>query len=355
MVEMLNELWAFLTGPCEVRHLPLNHRLFNLDKPRYPPAMNIAVLDGHTLNPGDLAWDELSALGQLVVHPRTRPAEMLARATDADVILTNKVVLDRETILALPKLRYIGVLATGYNVVDTVAARERGIPVANVPGYSTRSVAQLVFALILELTHHIGHHAQTVRAGRWSQSEDFCYWDTPLIELDGLVLGIMGFGQIGREVAKIAQAFGMRVLVHSRTKPAQLPPDAEWVSLEETLARSDIVTLHCPLTPETRHLINSERLALLKPTAFLINTGRGPLVDEAALANALNSDRLAGAGLDVLSVEPPPPTNPLLTAKHCLVTPHIAWASKAARQRLMQITVANLRAFLAGRPQNVVN
>ena len=239
--------------------------------------------------------------------------------------------------------------------MDIAAARERGIPVTNVPGYSTRSVAQLVFALILELTHHVGHHAQTVREGHWSRSEDFCYWDTPLIELDGQTLGIVGFGQIGREVAKIAQAFGLNVLVHSRTKPNQLPSGVQWVSLNELLSHSDIISLHCPLTPDTHHLINPERLALLKPTAFLINTGRGPLVDEAALANALNAGRLAGAGLDVLSSEPPPPTNPLLTAKNCLITPHIAWASKAARQRLMETTVANLRAFLDGRSQNVVN
>lgn len=317
--------------------------------------MHIVVLDGHTLNPGDLSWDELSALGQLEVHPRTKPAEVLGRAMAADVLLTNKVALDRETILALPKVRYIGVLATGYNVVDAAAARERGIPVTNVPGYSTRSVAQLVFALILELTHHVGQHAQTVREGRWSRSEDFCYWDRPLLELDGLTLGIIGFGQIGREVANIARALGMRVLVHSRTRPAELPREAGWVSLNELLARADIVSLHCPLTPDTRHLINSERLALMKPTAFLINTSRGPLVEEAVLADALNSGRLAGAGLDVLSAEPPAAGNPLLTAKNCLITPHIGWASKAARRRLMGITAANLRAFLAGQPQNVVN
>ena len=317
--------------------------------------MHIVVLDGHTLNPGDLSWDELSALGQLEVHPRTKPAEVLGRAMAADVLLTNKVALDRETILTLPKVRYIGVLATGYNVVDAAAARERGIPVTNVPGYSTRSVAQLVFALILELSHHVGQHAQTVREGRWSRSEDFCYWDRPLLELDGLTLGIIGFGQIGREVANIARALGMSVLVHSRTRPAELPREGGWVSLNELLARADIVSLHCPLTPDTRHLINSERLALMKPTAFLINTSRGPLVEEAVLADALNSGRLAGAGLDVLSAEPPAPGNPLLTAKNCLITPHIGWASKAARRRLMGITAANLRAFLAGQPQNVVN
>lgn len=317
--------------------------------------MNIVVLDGHTLNPGDLSWDELGALGNLQVHPRMTQSEVLARAQDAEIVLTNKVVLDRQTIMALPKVRYVGVLATGYNIVDTVAARSRGVTVTNVPGYSTRSVAQMVFALILELTHHVGHHAQTVRQGRWSRSEDFCYWDTPLLELDGLSLGVIGYGQIGRQVAEIGQAFGMRVLIHSRRQPSQLPAGNEWVSLNEVFSRSDIVTLHCPLTPETRHIINAGRLGLMKPGAFLINTARGPLADEVALADALNTGRIAGAGLDVLSVEPPPSSNPLIGAKNCLITPHIAWASQAARRRLMQITAANLRAFLDGHPQNVVN
>ena len=317
--------------------------------------MNITVLDGHTLNPGDLHWDELQSLGPCEIFDRTAPDQILARAANAEIILTNKVILSRETINALPKLRYLGVLATGYNVVDAIAARERGIPVTNIPGYSTRSVAQLTFALLLELTHHTGHHDQTVRDGRWSHSVDFCYWDFPLLELDGLTLGVIGFGQIGREVAKIAQAFGLRILIHSRTKLAQLPAGMSFVSLDELFSRADIISLHCPLTPDTSHLINSARLAQMKPSAFLINTSRGPLVDEAALADALNSGRLAGAALDVLSVEPPPATNPLLTAKNCLITPHLGWATRAARERLLQIAVANLRAFLAGHPQNVVN
>lgn len=317
--------------------------------------MNIVVLDGHTLNPGDLHWDELKALGPCEIFDRTAPDQILARAANAEIILTNKVVLSRETLAALPKLRYLGVLATGANVVDAAAARERSIPVTNIPGYSTRSVAQHTFALLLELTHHVGHHAQTVRDGRWTRSPDFCYADFPLLELDGLTLGLIGFGQIGREVAKIAQAFGLRVLVHSRTKPAQLPAGTEFVPLDELLSRADIISLHCPLTPETQHLINAPRLARMKPSAFFINTSRGPLVDEAALANALNSGRLAGAALDVLATEPPPATNPLLAAKNCLITPHLGWATRAARERLMKIAVANLRAFLAGTQQNMVN
>lgn len=317
--------------------------------------MNIVILDAHTLNPGDLHWDELKACGPCQIFDRTAPNLILPRAANVEVILTNKVILSRETIAALPKLRYIGVLATGYNVVDTVAARQHGITVTNIPGYSTRSVAQLTFALLLELTHHPGHHAQTVRDGHWTRSPDFCYWSFPLLELDGLTLGIIGFGQIGREVAKIAQVFGLRVLVYSRTRPAQLPAGTEFVPLDELLSRADIVSLHCPLTPDTAHLINAPRLALMKPSAFLINTSRGPLVDETALADALNSGRLAGAALDVLSLEPPPVSNPLLAAKNCLITPHLGWATRAARQRLMTIAVANLRAFLAGQPQNVVN
>ncbi|MEY4384988.1 MAG: lactate dehydrogenase/2-hydroxyacid dehydrogenase, partial [Verrucomicrobiota bacterium] len=312
--------------------------------------MNIVVLDGHTTNPGDLRWTELESLGPCEIHDRTAPDQLLARAANAEVLLTNKVVLNRDTLAALPKLRYIGVLATGYNVVDTVAARERAIPVTNVPGYSTRSVAQLTFALLLELTHHAGHHGATVRAGQWTRSPDFCYWDHPLLELDGLTLGVIGFGQIGREVTQIARAFGLRVLVHTRTQPEQLPAGVECVPLDDLLARADIVSLHCPLTPETKQLINPERLARMKPSAFLLNTSRGPLVDEPALAAALNSGRLAGAALDVLSVEPPPATNPLLTAKNCLITPHLGWATRAARERLLQTACANLRAFLAGKP-----
>jgi glycerate dehydrogenase len=317
--------------------------------------MKIVVLDGHTLNPGDLDWNELSALGDCEVFPRTTAAEVIGRAANAEILLTNKVVLDRAILGALPQLRYVGVLATGYNVVDAAAARERGIPVTNVPDYSTRSVAQLTFALLLELAHHVGPHSEAVRSGRWSASPDFCFWDSPLLELDGLTLGIVGFGRIGRGVARLAQAFGLRVNVYSRTRPSELPEGVEWLGLEPLLRRSDIVTLHCPLTAETAKLINAERLALLKPGAFLINTSRGPLIDETALAEALNAGRLAGAALDVLSVEPPPPSNPLLAARNCLITPHIAWATKAARQRLVRIAIANLRAYLSGHPQNVVN
>ena len=317
--------------------------------------MKIVVLDGFTLNPGDLDWAGLRALGDCEIHDRTAPDEIVPRAADAEIILTNKTVLNRATLAALPKLKYIGVLATGINVVDAVAARERGIPVTNVPDYGTRSVAQLTFALLLELAHHAGHHAQTVREGRWSRCADFCYWDFPLLELDGLTMGLVGFGRIGRAVSQLAAAFGMKVLVHSRCAPENLPPGVRFVGLEELFRSSDVVSLHCPLTPETKQLVNVERLAWMKPTAFLINTSRGPLVDEAALADALNAGKISGAALDVLSVEPPPASNPLLTAKNCLITPHLAWATRAARARLMRIAVANVAAFLAGTPENVVN
>ena len=317
--------------------------------------MKIVVLDGFTLNPGDLDWAGLRALGDCEIHDRTAPDGIVPRAADAEIILTNKTVLNRATLAALPKLKYIGVLATGINVVDAVAARERGIPVTNVPDYGTRSVAQLTFALLLELAHHAGHHAQTVREGRWSRCADFCYWDFPLLELDGLTMGLVGFGRIGRAVSQLAAAFGMKVLVHSRCAPENLPPGVRFVGLEELFRSSDVVSLHCPLTPETKQLVNVERLAWMKPTAFLINTSRGPLVDEAALADALNAGKISGAALDVLSVEPPPASNPLLTAKNCLITPHLAWATRAARSRLMRIAVANVAAFLAGTPENVVN
>jgi glycerate dehydrogenase len=264
-------------------------------------------------------------------------------------------VLNREHISSLPKLKYIGVLATGFNVVDVVAARERGVAVANVPTYGTRSVAQMTLALLLELTQHVGHHAQTVQEGRWTRSPDFCYWDYPLIELEGLALGIVGFGRIGQAVAELARAFGMKVLVSTPHSPATLPIGTEWVEVDELFRRSDAVSLHCPLTDQTRHLVNAARLAQMKATAFLLNTSRGPLVDEQALAEALQSGRIAGAALDVLSVEPPRPDNPLLSARNCLITPHIAWATRAARQRLMQTAVANVKAFLSGQPQNVVN
>jgi glycerate dehydrogenase len=306
--------------------------------------MNIVVLDGYTANPGDLSWDEFHQLGDCTVHDRTPEAQVVERARDAEVVLTNKSILSRVAITALLRLRYIGVLATGYNVVDTVAAREHGIPVCNVPEYSTPDVAQVVFALLLELTHHVGHHAQAVRDGRWTVSKDFCFWDFPLVELKGLTLGIVGHGRIGKAVAEIARAFGMRVLTCGRGG-----------DLDTLLRESDVVTLHCPLTPETKQFINAARLAQMKPSAFLINTSRGGVINEADLADALNNGRLAGAGLDVLSTEPPAADNPLLRAKNCIITPHIAWAARNARIRLLQIAAANIRAWLDGRPQNVVN
>lgn len=317
--------------------------------------MNIVVLDGYTLNPGDLDWRELQQLGYCTIHDRTPDALIIERARDAEIILTNKTVLTRATIAALPKLRYIGVLATGFNVVDVAAAKERGVPVTNVPDYGTLSVAQFTFALLLELAHHVGHHAQTVRNGRWSRSEDFCYWDFPLVELCGLNFGVIGFGKIGRVAAKLADAFGMKVLVHNRSEPRDLPSHYTALDLEELLRTSDVVSLHCPLTAENKQFINAARLALMRPTAFLLNTSRGPLLDEAAVAEALNTGRLAGAALDVLSVEPPQDGNPLFSAKNCIITPHIAWATRAARARLMETAVANVSAFLAGRPINVVN
>ncbi len=317
--------------------------------------MKLVVLDGHTLNPGDLDWAPLAALGELQVFDRTPPSEVVPRAREAEVVLTNKTVLDASALAALPRLRYLGVLATGYNVVDLEAARARGIPVTNVPGYSTPSVAQLTLALLLELTHHVGAHSDGVRAGRWSRSPDFCYWETPLVELAGGTFGIVGFGQVGRAVARLARALEMQVLVHTRTPPAPPPADCRFTDLETLLRSSDVVSLHCPLTPTTRHLINRERLAWMKPGAFLLNTGRGPLVDETALADALNTGRLGGAGMDVLGTEPPPPDQPLLRARNCIITPHLGWATRAARARLLHQAAENLRAFLAGRPVNVVN
>lgn len=316
--------------------------------------MNIVVLDGFTLNPGDLTWDALKALGSCEIHDRTPPGEIPRRAADAEIILTNKAVLTRAHLEHLPKLKYIGVLATGTNVVDLAAARERGIPVTNVPAYSTPSVVQTTFALLLELTHHVGHHAAGVRTGRWTASPDFSYSDFPLVELAGLTFGTVGFGRIALAVAEVAHAFGMNVRAYNPS-PKPAPPFVSFVDLETLFRDSDVVSLHCPLTPQTQQLVNAPRLALMKPTAFLLNTSRGPVVDESALAVALNNGQIAGAGLDVLSVEPPPANHPLLQAKNCLITPHNAWATRAARERLMQVAVENVRAFLAGKPQNVVN
>lgn len=311
--------------------------------------MKIVVLDGHTLNPGDLDWSSLQSLGDCVIHPRTRADDIVARAWDAEIVLTNKCALTAGTLALLPKLRYIGVLATGYNVVDVAAAAQRGVVTTNVPAYGTRSVAQHVFALLLELSNQVGHHAQSVRAGGWTRSPDWCYWERPLVELEGLTLGIVGYGRIGRAVAELGRAFGMRVVVHSRSET----PGADKVSLDELFRVSDVVSLHCPLTPETRELVNRDRLALMKSSAWLINTSRGPLVNETDLARALQEGRLAGAAVDVLSAEPPG-DNPLCSLRNCLVTPHVAWATGAARARLLEMAVANVRAFLAGRSQNVV-
>ena len=316
--------------------------------------MNIVVLDGYTLSPGDLSWDELQSLGVCAIHDRTLPAEVGLRGAAADILLTNKTELTGGHMQNLPRLRYIGVLATGTNVVDLAAARARGIPVTNVPTYGTKSVAQMTFALLLELAHHTGHHARTVRDGRWTRSADWCYWDFPLIELDGLTLGVVGLGRIGKAVAELGMAFGMKVLVCDPTAKAATPL-IRLVELDALFRESDIVSLHCPLTPQTAHLVNAQRLALMKPTAFLLNTSRGPLVEDQALADALNSGRIAGAAMDVLSKEPPSADNPLLTAENCIITPHLAWATRAARSRLMKIAVENVRAFLQGKPQNVVN
>jgi glycerate dehydrogenase len=317
--------------------------------------MNIVVLDGHTLNPGDLSWEELKALGPCAIYERSTPAEVLKRAADAQILITNKVPLGREQVCSLPKLRYIGVTATGYNIIDVAAARERGVTVTNVPAYGTRSVAQHTFALLLELTQHAGHHSQSVRAGAWVRSPDWCFWEHPLVELDGLTMGVVGFGRIGRAVGELAQAFGMQVIAAASPRARELPHSVTTMPLDSLFDAADVVTLHCPLADPTRHLVNAARLARMKPTAFLLNTSRGPLVDEAALADALNAGRIAGAGLDVLSAEPPRPDNPLLTARNCIITPHQAWATRAARTRLMRVAVSNVKSFLEGKAQNVVS
>ncbi|MGE4579696.1 MAG: D-2-hydroxyacid dehydrogenase [Desulfuromonadales bacterium] len=318
--------------------------------------MKIVVLDGYTLNPGDLSWGALQSLGECVIYERTPAAQVVERCQGAGAVLTNKVVFSAEVLDQLPELRYIGVTATGYNVVALEEVRRRGITVTNVPGYSTASVAQMVFALILELTQQVGHHDHLVRQGRWSASPDFCFWDRGLTELDGRIMGVVGYGQIGRAVCRIAAAFGMEVLVHTaHPKKYGEREDVTFVALDALFARADVISLHCPLTPQTERLVDEERLAAMKKTALLINTGRGPLVDEVALATALNRGDIAGAGLDVLSSEPPATDNPLLAAKNCFITPHIAWATRESRQRLLDITVGNLAAFLRGEAVNIVS
>jgi glycerate dehydrogenase len=317
--------------------------------------MKIVVLDGYTLNPGDLSWDALEALGDTTIHEYSAADDVVPNAQGADIIMPNKAVISREVIEQLPDLKYIGVQATGFNVIDLEAASEKNIVVTNIPTYGTPSVGQMVFAHLLNLTQRVAHHAETVREGRWASCRDFCYWDFPLTELMGLTMGIVGYGRIGQRTGDIARAFGMKVLAHDEyIKPADFP-DAEFVSVDEIFKRSDAISLHCPLTPETDKLANATRLALMKPTAFLINTSRGPLVDDQALADALNAGTLAGAGLDVLSVEPPPMDNPLITAKNCFITPHIAWATRSARSRLLNTLVENAKAWIDGKPQNVVS
>lgn len=317
--------------------------------------MKITVLDGYGLNPGDLSWEPLAKLGNLTVYDRTRPEETVERARDAEIVLTNKVVLDRKILSELPKLKYIGVLATGYNVVDISAAKERGITVTNIPAYSTMSVAQKVFALLLAVTDRVEHYAAEVKDGRWSNNPDFCFWDTPLIELSGKTFGIIGLGNIGMAVCRIALAFGMNVVAMTSKRIEELPDGVRKADLKELLEKSDVISLHCPLTPSTERIMNKESLRLMKPTAILINTGRGPLIDEEAVAEALRENNLRAFCGDVLSKEPPKADNPLLHAPNTFITPHIAWATEEARRRLMDIAVKNLKSYLSGNPENVVS
>ena len=312
--------------------------------------MKIVVLDGYTLNPGDLAWDELKKLGSLTVYEKTLPEDTLSRIGNAEAVFTNKTLLTKDIMEKAPNLAFIGVLATGYNVVDLQAARERSIPVCNVPAYSTSSVAQFVFALLLEVCHHVAHHNKAVQEGRWTNSPHFCFWDTPLIELADKTMGIIGYGRIGQATAYIARAFGMKVLAYSPSRKG--PVDA---TLDEVLKNSDVISLHCPLTEKTKHIIRQETIAKMKDGVILINTARGPLINEADLRNALTSGKLYAAAMDVASEEPIGADSPLLGLDNCMITPHIAWAPKEARQRLMDIAVANLQSFLDGKPQNVVN
>ena len=318
--------------------------------------MKIVVLDGYTLNPGDLDWDGLKKLGELVVYDRTPADQVAERAAGAAILFTNKTPVSEEAINQLGSLKFIGVLATGYNIVHTEAAKAKGIIVANVPGYGTASVVQMTFALLLELCLHVQRHSDAVMDGKWSRSADFCFWDYPLIELAGKTIGIIGFGHIGQQVGDVATAFGMNIIGNSRTRTDQSQrKNFKWADVPELLKQSDVVSIHCPLFPETKGLINKGSLQLMKKSAFLLNTSRGPIIVDEDLADALNNDLIAGAGIDVLSAEPPPKGNPLFTAKNCIITPHIAWATKEARARLMQTTISNLAAFLEGKPVNVVN
>ena len=316
--------------------------------------MKIVVLDGSGLNPGDLSWQEIAMQGDLEIYDKTPPELILERSKDAEILITNKTPLTAQTLARLPRLQYIGLCSTGYNIVDLKAAAERGIPVTNVPNYCTLAVAQMTFALLLEITNQVGVHNNAVHAGEWNRSPNFCFWKTPLMELESKTMGVMGFGSIGQRVAQIASAMGMDVIVNTRRKIG-MPPFCEAVDFETLLRRSDVLSLNVPLTPQTEKIINSKTLALMKPDAILINTSRGQVLDEKAVACALNEDRLGGCGVDVLSVEPPREENPMLTAKNCVITPHIAWAAKQSRERLMHMVAENLRCYLNGMAQNVVN
>ena len=317
--------------------------------------MKIVVLDGYAANPGDLSWEGMKVLGECTIYDRTAPEEVLERAAGAEAILTNKVIINADHMAALPELKYIGVLATGYNVVDTAAAKERGIIVTNIPSYSTASVAQMVFSHILNITQQVQHHSEEVHKGRWANNKDFCFWDTPLMELREKKIGLVGLGNTGYTTARVAIGFGMQVYALTSKSHFQLPPEIKKMDLDQLFSECDIISLHCPLTPDTREMVNARRLAMMKPTAILINTGRGPLINEQDLADALNSGKIYAAGVDVLSTEPPCADNPLLTAKNCYITPHIAWATIEARERLMNIAISNLQAYISGKPENVVN
>lgn len=319
--------------------------------------MKIVILDAYTANPGDLSWKELEGLGDLTVYERTPitdETEIRMRIADADIVLTNKTPLSAKTIVSAEKLKYIGVLATGYNIVDTAAAKSRGIPVTNIPAYSTAATAQLAIALLLEICHHVGHHSDAVHNGRWESSEDFAFWDYPLMELAGKTFGVIGFGRIGQTTARIAHALGMKILAFVRS-PKTVDFPVEYVSLDELYARSDVLSLHCPQTPETMGLINRESLAKMKTGAILLNNARGGVIVERDVADALNSGKLYAAGVDVASTEPISGDNPLLSAKNCIITPHISWAPKESRMRLLNMVAGNVRAFLEGNPVNVVN
>lgn len=314
-------------------------------------------MDGHTLNPGDLDWEPLRSLVDVCdIYDRTDVEDIVDRAEGAEIVLTNKTPLSVDTLVKLPDLKYIGVLATGYNIVDVSTAKSKGIPVTNIPSYGTRSVAQMTIALLLELTQHVGTHSEAVKKGEWVRCPDFCFWNHPLVELDGLTMGIVGFGRIGQQVAELARAFGMKILATKRESILEEDhPEVKFVSLDDLLQQSDVVSLHCPLTPDTQFLIDGTRLSQMKPTAFLLNTSRGPLIDERALADALMSGQIAGAGIDVVELEPPRSESLLYQAPNCYITPHIAWATKAARERLLGTAIENVRSYLSGNTQNIVN